>query len=52
MAKECCGNCRYCSYSPREDEHIGKNGERDWYCWYHRRWLGDPDGKCRDYVER
>ncbi|MBQ8497787.1 MAG: hypothetical protein IJ489_10095 [Clostridia bacterium] len=52
MAKECCANCRYCEYSPRGDKHIGKNGSYDWYCWYHRKWLGEANGKCRDYEEK
>jgi len=46
---ECCANCKYCEYSPKEDKHIGKNAPADWYCWYHRQWLGYTGGKCRDY---
>lgn len=52
MARECCANCIYCQYSPREDKHIGKSGDMDFYCTYHQEWLGGwTGGRCRDYVE-
>ena len=49
-----CENCCHCEYKPVGDGTIGSNEKykTDWYCWYWRKWLGDPSGKCKEYVAK
>ena len=47
---ESCINCRYGEFSPKDDEHIGKNDDRDVWCDYYGRWVG-CSGSCSNYEE-
>ena len=48
-----CGNCIYCEYKQIGESHLGsKKNSADWWCWMHNRWLGNPSGKCKHFVQR
>lgn len=54
-----CADCRYCTYSPSYDTHIGKNGEldrskgeSDWYCERYGKWLHTTSGYCNQFEEK
>ena len=52
--KGMCGNCIYCEYKQIGESHPGSNGKdrADWWCWMYNRWLGNPSGKCKHFVQR
>jgi len=48
-----CGNCIYCEYKQIGESHLGsKKNSADWWCWVHHKWLGNPSGICKHFVQR